>query len=1115
MVLSPLFRKDVKFLSTVIPSENSVKFDKNHQNIIPDEKRTKFYNFICRVIERISCSRIPCNSKLDEVTRWILFEARDLKTVIHLSSQDKIILKKAFKNLSEIIKKNGGSNYAKVVKLIGVVKGIPTFDRVMAAAEMPKQLFGADKVDAAPPDNSPQQLIQKNEALKPKDEDVRFEEPPKYVRDEIPIPMDDKRVVLQAQHFKEDKKLGILLKNLKEKNVEIDYAVQEVSRVLLEIEDSNELSEDAVPYLCKILAQISHEWIEKNAKNLSPVIIKFLVEKSFQGNSNYFVSNLFNALIHESVDKKRLHSLVRAFPTLNEKELPLGSYEEKKGDVQAMQRQLQGDIMHWIRVTNQLLYDVLSKNTIAILEKNLSPKILKSFIHNFFGLIALDHREIVEWKYFHKTFFKISMDQMNNFAIENRKVLLNALCYARSAYALAKMLISCNAEDDVLGRILKLNPAEQPFDDFFHFFILTAFKGGQFPLQDKTIDYILKHEPFHRKEILFNHLSANLRTQSIEDIPFEFLKKTHYQNLLEMARCANKMHDPYKKKQACQIVCKALEENINDKFHKNEMAQERAFDEKVCPSLLPFFSVPVQQSILSKALTKMLEGKAKEKEEAKNILMAAEDLPFAQLEEASRKIKDLKFQVNLTDLLPEQLAAIANGQIHNHQFLYDFFNYFFSEDAFDAQKKILEHLNPEVFQFNLPHQLKEQTWRQVFKMIGYCPETEHTQHILENAAIHLFNHFDPKENDVVVFMDMLGSSQWRSLTLENFNHEICLIRAFEDHTLLNYTATIKALKGQQIQSFMELFKQYYMKEKDFFGKHTYPVVDFALMIQDMNQDLFEACLEKIREDKDIPVEDRIKLIKKLPLNIIRSHILPYAVHLYDELLELHEVLEQVQARKLIEQHWEKLIQTAQDPEKLQVFPFASILKYTNESEKLKQLLKLPFDEHYIKKLVDKDKSYLNHIFDHLDQHPWKLSLLLDDKHFNSFSLREWVSGTYPKCYEVLKQIKASQQEVAFVNNIFQDIFQLVEKNVYEEAVKKYNELQNMTIAKSLKYAYLKNCQELSSMHEGEIFILSLNKDLNAQIDKTLQAALPKNNISYETYKRLQEIRQAAGKYLKF
>ncbi|QLH35899.1 MAG: hypothetical protein HWD61_06935 [Parachlamydiaceae bacterium] len=100
------------------------------------------------------------------------------------------------------------------------------------------------------------------------------------------------------------------------------------------------------------------------------------------------------------------------------------------------------------------------------------------------------------------------------------------------------------------------------------------------------------------------------------------------------------------------------------------------------------------------------------------VLKEALNLPKERWAEASKMMHNLDYWSGLKQLPVEQLAALANGRTEDHSFLRDFFEDVFGGNEEQLQKDLLEHLDPEVFQFEGASEIDIEIWDKFLNCSG-------------------------------------------------------------------------------------------------------------------------------------------------------------------------------------------------------------------------------------------------------------------------------------------------------------------------------------------------------------------------------------------------------------
>ena len=112
-----------------------------------------------------------------------------------------------------------------------------------------------------------------------------------------------------------------------------------------------------------------------------------------------------------------------------------------------------------------IFLDTLHEKNIKKLQDILDPKELTYFLESFFAFLGSSILEGGEVE------IVLTFDMLDSFNPENRQVILNALCLATPADALADIALSCESKDNIIHTIFQYNPYEHPSDSFFVEFI--------------------------------------------------------------------------------------------------------------------------------------------------------------------------------------------------------------------------------------------------------------------------------------------------------------------------------------------------------------------------------------------------------------------------------------------------------------------------------------------------------------------------------------------------------------------------------------------------------------------------------------------------------------------
>lgn len=127
MLVSNSFKDNIIFLASTDPKNNSVSIDPKNHSFKHTPKKTKTQKRVSSAIHALSFSCVSRNDQLDRVTEYIFNQIQHLDyNMIKLS--EKLLLKKAFKNLEEIIEINEGNNQKEIQELYNTIDKIQVFE---------------------------------------------------------------------------------------------------------------------------------------------------------------------------------------------------------------------------------------------------------------------------------------------------------------------------------------------------------------------------------------------------------------------------------------------------------------------------------------------------------------------------------------------------------------------------------------------------------------------------------------------------------------------------------------------------------------------------------------------------------------------------------------------------------------------------------------------------------------------------------------------------------------------------------------------------------------------------------------------------------------------------
>lgn len=129
MTFSPELKSDIHIISLLNPEKDSVILSSRADgcSLKRIEKRSRTQNFFRWCIHIITLTLVPCNAKLDEVTRRILNETKSLSS-LSITNKEKNLLTHAVKNLRTILQQNGGRYEEEVDQLLVTIHKIRTLN---------------------------------------------------------------------------------------------------------------------------------------------------------------------------------------------------------------------------------------------------------------------------------------------------------------------------------------------------------------------------------------------------------------------------------------------------------------------------------------------------------------------------------------------------------------------------------------------------------------------------------------------------------------------------------------------------------------------------------------------------------------------------------------------------------------------------------------------------------------------------------------------------------------------------------------------------------------------------------------------------------------------------
>lgn len=575
------FKNDIIFLAThVDTNKNSVTVDDVSKKITLEKKRSLISNFFHWVISLITCSRLPQNEKLDKVTLRVLRGTLSMD-FCSMEGQERNLIKKAIINLSEIVKKNGGSKQNKIKELLKKIEDAETI-RFPKIQELPcpknelPEFTSNDETFSIANENFSSNAVQQvniqltsskneepfsinsqtlqefeNEILNPNSTENIIESNPEL--DEFPNLTTPS---IQVNQRFNGVSLTTLLNNF-HRNASEDNAYEKLATqlqtILPTLSEVPDIKQIHLTNLVKGVSNLDKNWLQQNCHRISPDVIKFLVQINFEHHWSEFIPNLFDVLILEPIDETRLVAFLEGFPVF--KLEFRGSYKDDREKIYKKcfptKDPSKSFLKHfnWQRIIKRLIKEnKFNTQNISTLERILPEDKLNEFIRNFFGLIAIQG----DLKLFEKS-LKI-LNQLNE---NNRKVAINALCCSLVTSQLAKLFFHCASTDNVLKIILEMNPPKDP-DDFFKALIVDIFKKNNKERYLDFLQYVFENESEERQQLLFNVLNIRTKVLCMDYIPVSLLKQLNGDDLKSLVVGIKKISDHENQQKALQILAEIL-----------------------------------------------------------------------------------------------------------------------------------------------------------------------------------------------------------------------------------------------------------------------------------------------------------------------------------------------------------------------------------------------------------------------------------------------------------------------------------------------------------------------------------------------------------------------------
>lgn len=784
LMVEQLNINDFKPLAELNPNKKSVTFSNGKLAIT--NKRSAIRNFFSWVIYIITFTLVPRNANLDKVTRTIFEEAERISKGKKLNAEEKNTIYKAIQNIKTIIEKNGGSESKKVAQLLATIEKIETLDTVKQLAKPTRER-----------NSSNNSLDYQN---KPADKEMTQEQNPQQ---KTTFSSSNENSVSKQHSSSTDTRLQ---KFLIECASVKDYSIQKVEdlcKLLEQIESSVPLNEDQKTVLNDITNNIEWlmeyrkkpSWIQTKAKELSPNLIRFLVENSTKDN-NKIISQLYSALIVPPIKKIYLKTFILALI-------------EQQNNIQPIS-----------------LYS-FTPELIPIIKDILSKDELNKFLSYVFRHTSIQTKAL-------------TLELINSFGEEHRKVILETLCDSDNPKFLSKVLSLSRPEENILEKIFQLNPAKGEHDGWFSDFLthvdhakvvnyviqnepearkielihnidLSSLKAilKQFPkdplkesddvflLIIKTAnlkymefaDYIIQNETKERKNLLFIHGSFDVKLKYIDQIPSEVVDQFSKDTLLFLTSKVNQTQNLDK-------IAKALEkkmEGTDSAFHNvgifafslrklflhfspdyqctillqdkyNHYLHDENFknlDPKIKDQFYQTWAPIIEKKISAeslltkdflsyKILTKVfgyfssdfqitLLAKLIEFSMNGGLWKEVIKLPPKSWEKASSKVTEYVFEHTLKDCSIEQYVAFVNVRNRKNFDLDNFFEKFFGKATSENQLLIIKCLKPDFFDKIIFQQKNSSAWSCLFNSLIKDIENDHTKDMFVAALEALFN----------------------------------------------------------------------------------------------------------------------------------------------------------------------------------------------------------------------------------------------------------------------------------------------------------------------------------------------------------------------------------------
>lgn len=434
-----------------------------------------------------------------------------------------------------------------------------------------------------------------------------------------------------------------------------------------------------------------------------------------------------------------------------------------------------------------------------------------------------------------------------------------------------------------------------------------------------------------------------------------------------------------------------------------------------------------------------------------------------------------------------------------------------------------------------------------FSLIEKCEDKKHKENLFDLATR---DHLHKSERDTrpgcfdknrvcqkdIDLITILSKSQRQLLGLDKFEPEIELFTAIKHRTLdqpekrqemIDLLKTIEQNKNNIFLIFIDSIGPNWLE-------HWTPISDridhlsyFISWLESIEPQpqMLKKSIKKIFQitsgvNKNFHVH-YLTLLKKLSYNVLENFCLKSIIYGIDYIKKRYnikfeaffiinaiELLKIQDRKKVISQNFKNLTKIEGKNLFFTIEYAYFLLKYVDESTKLKQILK-PLTLIHEQTTLN-DLGLFSLIFNYLEKYPWKLFLVLDDQTYNHEKLREWLNNQtkYPICANLLKMAHENPPQtlqLEAINSKLQKCFEKVEEKQFQEARSIFSELD--PAIRNLFYSQdpTINCTEIRDITEIQVLVALLEPDAQLKLCQAIEEGIKGNLFDDEEIKRIINI----------